>query len=53
MSNNDLGFVLLGRQLSMEELKNVSGGDVITCTPSIDGCADDNGNDVPCFEEIR
>jgi hypothetical protein len=38
-------IILLGRQLSTEELDVVFGG---ATTPSSDGCSDDDGNDVPC-----
>ncbi len=46
----DKEISLLGRELSVAELELVAGG--MACTPSSDGCADDLGNDVPCFPSI-
>ncbi len=45
VTNNEIN--LLGRELSIAELELVAGG--MACTPSSDGCADENGNDVPCY----
>lgn len=38
---------VLGRALSLEELEQVTGAGG-ACTPSKDGCADDDGNEVDC-----
>lgn len=45
MQNENTENRVLGRTLSLEELIIVSGG---SCTPSKDGCADEQGNEVKC-----
>jgi hypothetical protein len=45
MQNENTENRVLGRALSIEEMMEVSGG---SCTPSKDGCANEEGETVKC-----